>query len=121
MYEAFSQVLLGVWNDHCVTGDRAPEDMMRTGDPNKRPSLPFKAADDIPAAGKHVIALSGQSRAILGHRFINDAISITVSGTIEFLSENRYLKPKCGIRKLTQNQITLWKRQGSARLRWRLS
>jgi hypothetical protein len=70
--------------------------MMRTGDPNKRPSLPLKAADDIPAAGKHVIDLSGQSRAILGHRFINDAIPTTVSGIIEFPRENRCLNPNAG-------------------------
>jgi hypothetical protein len=85
-YEAFSQVLLWVWNDDRFTGNRALEDMVRTGDPNKPPSLALKAADDVPAVGKHVVVLSCQSRASLGHQIIRQAISMTASERINFQS-----------------------------------
>jgi hypothetical protein len=51
--KAFSQVLIGVWDYHCSARDRAFENVMRAGDPNKCPSLPLKAANDIAAVGQH--------------------------------------------------------------------
>jgi hypothetical protein len=47
--QAFSQVLLRVWNDDRLARDRAFENVVRTGNANKPPSLSLEAANDVAA------------------------------------------------------------------------
>jgi hypothetical protein len=51
--QAFPQVLLGVWNDHCFARDGAFENVVRTGDTNKCPALPLKAPNDVAPVFQH--------------------------------------------------------------------